>query len=128
MVTPPKCTCEDLKNCSTCYQRDWRRRNAEKVKASKRKWGRTRDRVGDSKSLEYSRLWRLRNPGPRPDARYKVRARQLLADAVRRGEVVKGPCVECGVSEVHGHHEDYSEPLEVIWLCSRHHAAVHRKK
>jgi hypothetical protein len=26
---------------------------------------------------------------------------------------------------VHGHHPDYSKRLEVVWLCSVCHAAVH---
>lgn len=59
----------------------------------------------------------------------KVSARQKLQAAVRSGRVKKGPCevgIECD-GEVHGHHERYDRPLEVRWLCRRHHEAVHRR-
>ena len=36
------------------------------------------------------------------------------------------PCEVCGES-AQRHHDDYSKPLEVRWLCTRHHGEVHRK-
>lgn len=36
------------------------------------------------------------------------------------------PCVICGsVKEIERHHFDYSKPLEVVFLCSRHHRTLH---
>lgn len=36
------------------------------------------------------------------------RARQLMYNAIRRGALVKGPCLDCGsASNIHGHHDDY---------------------
>ena len=35
------------------------------------------------------------------------------------------PCEVCGQLETERHHEDYSKPLEIKWLCSRHHKQVH---
>lgn len=35
------------------------------------------------------------------------------------------PCVICG-KKAEGHHEDYAEPLEVIWLCRFHHSHRHQ--
>jgi hypothetical protein len=41
--------------------------------------------------------------------------------------LVPEPCNVCGETEsVQGHHDDYTRPLEVRWLCRRCHAAVHR--
>lgn len=34
-----------------------------------------------------------------------------------RGKLIPQPCRYCGNAEVQMHHEDYSKPLEVIWLC-----------
>lgn len=36
-------------------------------------------------------------------------------------------CSKCGVfGDVDGHHEDYSKPLEVLWLCRQCHANIHQ--
>lgn len=55
----------------------------------------------------------------------KAKARCFLNVAVRRGKIVKQPCEVCGESKTQGHHEDYSKPLEVVWLCKRHHREKH---
>lgn len=59
----------------------------------------------------------------------RVRARQLLNGAVRRGEVVRpDECSRCGCAgKVTGHHPDYSKPLEVVWLCYPCHAEEDRR-
>lgn len=48
-----------------------------------------------------------------------------LNQAVSRGEVRRHDCVFCGDHRSQGHHEDYSKPLQVVWLCQKHHQAVH---
>ena len=58
----------------------------------------------------------------------KFHARQTLKNAVASGKVKKLPCIECGEIKVHGHHEDYSKPLKVTWLCQKHHSELHSKK
>jgi len=47
--------------------------------------------------------------------------------ALRDGSLVRQPCEVCGTKEVHGHHSDYSKPLDVIWLCSKHHGEEHTR-
>lgn len=47
---------------------------------------------------------------------------------LKRGKIAKQPCVRCGSSESQMHHEDYSKPLEVTWLCRPCHLQVHGKK
>ena len=57
----------------------------------------------------------------------KTRARQALAYAVRVGNITRpNDCSVCGdICEPQGHHEDYSKPLTVDWLCRLCHTAVH---
>lgn len=56
----------------------------------------------------------------------KWHARALLRLMVKRGKVFKLPCVVCGTRvDVHGHHEDYAKPLDVVWLCRTHHNERH---
>jgi len=41
--------------------------------------------------------------------------------------LTKGVCEVCGCKEVHAHHDDYSKPLDVRWLCSPHHIEWHQE-
>lgn len=60
----------------------------------------------------------------------KVAARNAVNSAVKRGDLMKpAACEACGEDKpVAGHHEDYSRPLEVRWLCRHCHGLVHRNK
>jgi len=52
----------------------------------------------------------------------------ILNNAIRDGKIKKPTkCSICGVENVliHGHHEDYSKPLEVIWCCEQCHEKLH---
>lgn len=44
--------------------------------------------------------------------------------ALNRGEIQRVPCV-CGSVEAEMHHEDYSKPLEVRWMCRECHLLEH---
>lgn len=53
--------------------------------------------------------------------------------AIMSGKLAKADiCQSCSIkphktSDIHGHHYDYSKPLEVVWLCTDCHMAVHGK-
>lgn len=55
----------------------------------------------------------------------KHKAHLALTRAIRRGDLVRMPCEKCGALRVEGHHDDYSLPLVVRWLCKSHHLDVH---
>jgi hypothetical protein len=56
-------------------------------------------------------------------------ANYTMNNAIRDGHLNRGPCEVCGSREgVEGHHEDYSKPLDVRWLCREHHKALHAFK
>lgn len=52
------------------------------------------------------------------------KAHSLVAAAIRNGVLVPQPCRICGKKAI-AHHEDYSKPLEVDWLCHKHHRERH---
>lgn len=54
-------------------------------------------------------------------------AHSATARAVKKGALVRLPCEVCGNLDSHAHHDDYSKPLEVRWLCHTHHMELHRK-
>lgn len=53
-------------------------------------------------------------------------ARRVVWGSLMHGYIVKGPCEVCGAEKVDGHHDDYSKPSKVRWLCRAHHAEWHR--
>lgn len=53
------------------------------------------------------------------------KASQKVRDAVRSGKMERKPCEVCSEPNAEGHHDDYSKPLEVRWLCRKHHARHH---
>lgn len=62
------------------------------------------------------------------DKRLRTNARQRMHYWLRKGHISRGPCQVCGNPKVQAHHDDYSKPLEVIWLCKIHHAWVHKEE
>ncbi len=74
-----------------------------------------------SRLLTRQRSWQLRFPERR-------RAHDAVRQALLKGVLIKKPCSDCGSTQhVDAHHEDYGAPLNVVWLCRRHHVARHRK-
>ncbi len=59
------------------------------------------------------------------DLETQAYARRQVARAIHRGELVRQPCEVCGGEPAEGHHEDYSKPLNVRWLCRLHHLRLH---
>lgn len=55
----------------------------------------------------------------------KYLAHLAVQRALNSGELAKGSCEVCGSEVVDAHHDDYSEPLAVRWLCRQHHTRLH---
>lgn len=77
---------------------------------------------------------RVRDKGRRRTGRrrckIKTRAWDTLRCAVKRGKIDKpSRCSVCqepaNVRDMHGHHKDYTKPLDVVWLCRVCHQAAH---
>lgn len=91
-------------------------------------------RAGNPIYLKAYKKWRDTHKGYWMERQYndslehtKQLARLTLNNAIIKGEVVRLPCKECGISPAQAHHNDYSKPLEVLWLCKKHHMELHRK-
>lgn len=55
----------------------------------------------------------------------KAKVRATARHGVTRGKIERKPCAKCGTQKAEMHHEDYGEPLEVIWLCRPCHNDLH---
>ncbi len=100
------------KSCDRTYARDHYHRHPEKKAQYRRDDYQRRKAKGIGKSDERKQR----------HADY-----QGVYTAVKRGELVKAPCVICGsTARIHGHHDNYARPLDVVWLCPLHHQERHR--
>lgn len=137
-MTTKKCfKCEEVKNiddfykhnamadfhlnkCKECAKKDVRehRKNNDSVREYDR-WRYHNDIDTKLKIREHTQNWINKNPEAR-------QAHKILGNAVRSGKIIKQPCKVCGDTyRTHGHHEDYSKPLEVEWFCAKHHQRYH---
>lgn len=122
-----------LNKCKACARTDSERRRLEKLndpdwvdremKRSREKMARSRSEgTAEKPSREQRRLALEKHAAIFP---LKNHARLAVGNAVRDGTLKRMPCVVCGSADSEAHHEDYSNPLDVVWLCPKHHAARH---
>ena len=58
----------------------------------------------------------------------KLQAQRAVCYALRVGKIVRRPCEVCNsTQDVHAHHDDYFNQLNVRWLCRKHHYEWHRE-
>lgn len=121
-----------LNKCKECTKKDVKKHrleNIERIRQYDRMRGSMPHRVAARK--EYMQT----ATGKRSHARAlkkqreispeKYNARAVFWRALKSGKLKKQPCFECG-APAEAHHPDYNRPLDVVWLCSKHHKAVHR--
>ena len=90
-----------------------------KIRARHRAYQKT---PAGKESMEKSRKkWLSENPEKRA-------AHVILNNRIRSGDVIKpDTCSECGAGgRIDGHHDDYSKPLDVVWLCRTCHVSKHK--
>lgn len=114
-----------LNKCAECTKADVRSSRAARLEyyqAYDRQRAKQPHRVAERK--ERARERPSRRPEPDP---VKRAARVAVGNAVRDGTLLRSPeCQICAVTcDTHGHHEDYSKPLDVIWVCTACHALIH---
>jgi len=52
--------------------------------------------------------------------------RATVARGIRKGIIIKRPCLKCRrKADVEAHHPTPGQPLEIVWLCTKHHTEIH---
>lgn len=120
-----------LSVCKTCVKARVNKRRADKIE-DVREYDRQRGLLPDRKAKVRANAWRYpSSSGTEKRLKYPEQsaARDALNHAVRDGRVIKDDeCERCGADwRLDAHHEDYSKPLEVVWLCKECHGARHRE-
>lgn len=55
-------------------------------------------------------------------------AQVAVGNALRDGRLARKPCEACGDPKAEAHHDDYTKPLDVRWLCDEHHKQHHHTR
>lgn len=128
-----------LNKCIECAKKDAienRLANIDYWRAKDRERANLPDRVAKRKEIaerwkndpelkkrnsELKKAWQEKNA-------IKRAAHVLTGNAIKYGKLIKQPCEVCGVLEVDAHHDDYTKPMEVRWLCRVHHAEHHKNE
>lgn len=98
---------------------EWRIKERKRIRKSNSK--RVRLKPSSEIRNEYSRNSTARHPDHK-------RANNMVFVAIKKGEIIRLPCEICGEKIVEAHHDSYDKPLEVRWLCRKHHVEFHVKK
>lgn len=125
-----------LNKCKECTKSDvkkHRSENLERIREYDRSRGRFPHRVAARAAYqltdayrkihaESTKKWKAHHPDRR-------RAANILNSAIRDKKVFAWPVCAvpaCCTESPQAHHADYSRPLDVVWLCAKHHAQAHK--
>jgi hypothetical protein len=77
--------------------------------------------VGNERLTAGKAAWIKRNPEKR-------QCHITFGNALRDGRIQRQPCEGCANPKAHAHHDDYTKPLDVRWLCAACHSALHKRR
>lgn len=120
----PKMADGHVNKCKECNKKDVRKNRSAKIDYY-REYDIARSKTDKRKALNLksSKQWKDRN-------QIKRAASIMVNNAVRDGRLKKiNECSYCGKTDcvIHGHHDDYTKPLDVRWLCASCHSEWHKQ-
>lgn len=99
-----------------------RSKTPERKAAAKLKWEREKnDPICKERARQSRKEWIKKNE-------VKRAAHVLVGHAIKAGKLIPEKCEVCGKKKVDAHHDDYTKPLDVRWLCRKHHIEHHKKE
>jgi hypothetical protein len=123
-----KCKREKLRSKSIAENR--RPKNAEGRKTTCSNCGREKEETYLNES--YCRNCKIfKKKKLRPfrtiEQKFKDAARRITTNKIKQGILKRLPCEVCGTNEyIQAHHDDYDKPMDIRWLCRKHHREHHQ--
>lgn len=121
-----------LNKCKTCYKIDIKENRSKKsdyYKEFDRKRSMLPHRVEARKAYIKTDAGKIAKKRAMDTYKKKYPLKTIAVRAVnnhlKNNPDFRKPCF-CG-KKAQAHHPDYTKPLDVIWLCSSHHAEEHRR-
>lgn len=123
--------CRQTSGLDNFYATAYMCKPCHRVRDAERK-GRAKVRNDTPAARERKRKWQAEN---RVAQANKQNARRITRTYIARGVLVRPDrCESChlpafrsdGVSAIQAHHDDYSKPVDVRWLCPKCHRAWHK--
>ena len=125
------------------YYRNWRLKNKKHLNKKKKEYrDKYPDRERETKKRYYSKnkdkILKQRRQSKKLQIWYKYyrktpqnkiqhKCHNAVHQAIKKKKLTKNKCKVCGNPNSQAHHEDYTKPLDIIWLCSKHHYRKNRK-
>ena len=94
----------------------WKKENPEKLAGYRKNYR----EANPEKVVEYYKKYKKAKPE-------KIKARNAVGNAIAAGKLIRpDACSVClEIKNIEGHHEDYSKPFELIWVCVQCHGNIH---
>jgi len=121
-----------LNKCKECNKKDSKNYISLKIKSlewrlKERKRCRKKSKENSNKikrNPKYQNSWNLKN-------KEKRKAMAILNNYIRTKIMIKPDICTFSFDicngKIEGHHCNYDKPLDVVWLCNKHHNYIHRK-
>lgn len=106
------------KECTKFDANNHRANNLEKIRQYDRDRAKNPDRI--KANIEITKAWRSED-------KRRSKCHRAVSNAIKSGELNRLPCVRCGEAKSLAHHENYDEPLNVMWLCQPCHKQRHKE-
>ena len=124
------------RSCWTLEKKKWTKKYPDKARLSHRlgmrKW---RNNIANAKKEnernkkyypKYAQRIKEYNKKIRIEHSEVIKARAMVSNFLHAKKIEKKPCRVCGTGRSQAHHSDYLKPLEIIWLCPKHHKQLHQ--
>ncbi len=99
------------KECMIIYNFEWEKNHLKERKAYKKEHLKN--------YLEHSMKYKKKYPE-------RCKAMGIVKCTIKAGKLIRKSCEICGAPKAEAHHDDYSKPLSVRWLCRKHHRELHK--